>query len=168
MYVGSSLYGGWAFAYLGKFFQAVLQQFSDIDISLEQVMDHMNELGNSASDDAAGLISIINFMENRTDQNSKGAYQGIDISNLTPANFCRATVNAIIDDLYQFYQSACLPISSLYVSGNAIKHNNLLYDTIARRWCMSPSAIEYREEAAMGAAYLAAVNMGLLNPDIPD
>ena len=168
MYVGSSLYGGWAFAYLGKFFQAVLQQFSDIDISLEQVMDHMNEIGNTASDDAAGLISTINFMENRSDQNIKGAYQGIDINNLTPANFCRATVNAIIDDLYQFYKSACLPISSLYVSGNAIKHNNLLYETIARRWCMSPNVIEYREEAAAGAAYLAAVNMGLLNPDIPD
>ena len=47
MYVGSSFYGGWAFAYLGKFFQAVLQQFSDMDISLEQVMDHMNEIGDS-------------------------------------------------------------------------------------------------------------------------
>ena len=168
MYVGSSLYGGWAFAYLGKFFQAVLQQFSGIDRSLEQVMDHMNEIGNTASDDAAGLISTINSMENRSDQNIKGAYQGIDINNLTPANFCRATVNAIIDDLYQFYKSACLPISSLYVSGNAIKHNNLLYETIARRWCMSPSAIEYREEAAVGAAYLAAVNMGLLKSDILD
>ena len=168
MHVGSSLYGGWAFAYLGEFFQAVLQQFSNLDISLEQVMDHMNEIGNSASDDAAGLMSVMDFMENRTHKNIKGAYQGIDTSNLTPANFCRATVNAIIDDLYQFYKSANLPISALYVAGNAIKHNTLLYDTIARKWHMSPSVSEYREEAAAGAAYLAAVNMGLLKPDILD
>lgn len=168
MYVGSSLYGGWAFAYLGKFFQAVLQQFSNVDISLEQVMDHMNEIGNSASDDAAGLMSVMDFMENRTDKNIKGAYQGIDTSNLTPANFCRATVNAIVDDLYQYYKSVNLPIFALYVAGNAIKHNNLLYDTIVRKWCMSPSVSEYREEAAVGAAYLAAANMGLLKSDILD
>ena len=167
MYVGSSLYGGWAFAYLGKFFQAILHQFSDIDMSLEQVMDQMSEIGKTASDDAAGVMSILDYMES-TAQNIKGAYQGIDTNNLTPANFCRATVNAIIDDLYQYYTLANLPISSLYVSGNAIQHNNLLYDTIARKWCMSPSVSEYREEAAVGAAYLAAVNMGLLKSDILD
>ena len=168
LYVGSSLYGGWAFAYLGKFFQAVLQQFSDIDISIEQIIKQMSEIGKTARDDAAGVMSIMDFMDNGTDQNIKGAYQGIDTSNLTPANFCRATVNAIIDDLYQCYKLASLPISSLYVSGNAIQHNNLLYDTIARKWCMSPSVSECREEAAVGAAYLAAVNMGLLKSDILD
>ena len=168
MYVGSSLYGGWAFAYLGKFFQAVLQQFSDVDISLEQVMDYMNEIGNTASDDAAGLISVMDFMENRTGQKIKGAYQGIDTGNLRPANFCRATVNAIVDELYEFYQLVSVPLSSLYVSGNAIHRNNLLHDTVVRKWRMSPKVSEYREEAAAGAAYLAAVNMGLLNPDIPD
>ena len=168
MHVGSSLYGGWAFAYLGKFFQAVLQQFIDIDISLEQVMDHMNEIGNTTSDDAAGLMSILDFMDNRTVENIKGTYQGIDTSNLTPANFCRATVNAIINELYEFYEVAGLPIYSLYVSGNAIQHNNLLYDTIARKWGMSPSVSEYREAAAGGAAYLAAMNIGLLKSDILD
>ena len=168
MYVGSSLYGGWSFAYLGKFFQAVLQQFSDIDISLEQVMDHMNEIGDTASDDAAGLMSNIDFMENRTNQNIKGLYQGIDTSNLTPANFCRATVNAIIDELYEFYKLAGLPISALYVAGNAIKHNTLLYDTIARKWRMSTNVSEHREDAALGVAYLAAVNMGLMKLDSLD
>ena len=162
MYVGSSLYGGWAFAYLGKFFQAVLQQFSDMDISLEQVMDHMNEIGDAASDDAAGLMSNIDFMENRTNENIKGSYQGIDTSNLTPANFCRATVNAIIDELYEFYELAGLPISALYVAGNAIKHNTLLHDTIARKWRMTTNVSEHREDAALGVAYLAAVNLGLM------
>ena len=167
IYVGSSLYGGWAFAYLGRFFQAVLRQFSDTDLSIEQIIKQMSEIGKTARDDAAGVMSILDFME-RTDQNIKGAYQGIDTSNLTPANFCRATVNAIIDDLYQFYKSANLPISALYVAGNAIKHNTLLYDTIARKWRMSPNASEHREDAAAGAAYLAAVNMGLLKSDILD
>lgn len=168
MYVGSSLYGGWAFAYLGRFFQAVLQQFSDIDISLEQVMDRMNEIGDTASDDAAGLMSNIDFMENRTNENIKGSYQGIDTSNLTPANFCRATVNAIIDELYEFYELAGLPISALYVAGNAIKHNTLLHDTIARKWRMSTNVSEHREDAALGAAYLAAMNLGLIKSDSLD
>ena len=168
MYVGSSLNGGWAIASLGKFFQAVLQQFSDIDISLEQVMDHMNEIGDTASDDAAGLMSVIDFMENRTNHIIKDSYQGIDKDNLTPANFCRATVNAITNDLYEFYKLAGMPISALYVSGNAIQHNSLLYDTIARKWHMSLNVSEHREEAALGAAYLAAVNMGLMKIYILD
>ena len=168
IYVGSSLYGGWAFAYLGRFFQAVLHQFSGADVSLEQVMDYMNRVGETADDDAAGLLSVMDFMENREGRNMKGAYQGIDTGNLTPANLCRATVNAIVDELYGFYELSGMPISSLYVSGNAIHHNHLLHDTIARKWALSPSVSEYREEAAVGAAYLAAVNTGLLKPDTPE
>ena len=158
--VGSSLCGGWAYANLAKFFQSVVTQLTGTGISLEGVLNRMNVLAQNAAPDTDGLTYNLVHVKD----NYKTAYEGINTRNFTPGNLSRATVDGIIRELYYFYELAGYPeISRLFIGGNAVKFNSLFSETIVSMWKMTPVLTGLDEEAAAGAAYLAAVNMSMMS-----
>lgn len=164
--VGSSPCGGWSYARLAEFFQSVVRQLTGMDTDLDSVLNQMNILAQNAARDTGGLTYSPVFSK----ENHSAAYQGINMGNLTPGNFSRATVNGIINELYNFYELAgCPELSRLFITGNAVKYNPLLTEIIAARWNVKPVLNELEEEAAIGVARLAAVNMSLMsNGFLPD
>ena len=163
--VGSSLCGGWSYAYLAEFFRQTVQSFGQKEVELPDLFDVMNKIGATATEDAEGLVVDPRFLGSRTDQHISGSVQSIDTQNLTPRNLVRATVNGMVDELYQYYQTASLPATSLHATGNAVRRNPLLGETIADRWGIAPLVSNEKEEAAIGAACLTSVNLGLSSLD---
>ena len=160
---GAGLCGGWSYEYLARFFQSVVGEFAGIHISLNQVYKIMNVAGDSQSLGANGLAVDPLFLGSRTDDRTSGSILGIDSENLRPSNLILATVNGMVDELFG-YLPRCEPnTSKLFLIGNAARQIPLLREVVRNRWGTFPNTIECKEEAALGAAYMAAVNLGLMD-----
>ena len=160
---GAGLCGGWSFEYLARFFQSVIKDFSGTRIPLNQIYQTMYQAGDSVSQDANGLTVDPQFLGSRTDNHATGSVHGIDSENLRPANLIRATANGIVDELFGYYSQAGAHATRIFITGNAARHTLLLREVVQDRWGARPHAVEFEEEAALGAAYLAAANLGLID-----
>ncbi len=162
MRVGSALCGGWAYSYLAGFFRETVKQFAGIEINFNDLLNRMNELGMLSSADAGGIAADTRFLKMGPDVGSEGGFSNIDSSNLIPGNLCRATANGIVEELYQLYLRFEQDASSLYIAGNGVRYNAMLRAEIAVKWGLDPVVSAATEEAALGAAYLAAMNLGYI------
>ena len=62
--VGASLCGGWSYAYLRRFFQAVVQQIGGLRINDDEVYRRMNELAATSLPLVGGAASrLLDFRE---------------------------------------------------------------------------------------------------------
>ena len=161
---GTSLCGGWAYQYLGEFFRSVIQECTDVQVDQDCIYDAMNRMGARAPKNANGLVVDPLFLGSRHVSHVMGSICGIDEANLCASNLVRATANGIIDELYRYYKRMQLPAKRVYATGNAIRRNPLLSQAIRERWQLEPIVGAPREVAAYGAASLAGIRLGLVNP----
>ena len=160
--VGASLCGGWAYAYLRRFFQAVVRDFTDSEIEDAEAYRRMNVLASRALPGAAGLAADTRFSGTRDQPTRRGGLHGIDARNLTPPNLCRAVVEGMVRELADTYANARAPaISRILISGNAARRNPLVREVVEAAFGLPCSVAEIEEEAALGAARAAAVGLGL-------
>lgn len=160
---GTGLCGGWSYEYLARFFQSVIEAFADIEMPLNAIYRTMNEAGRTEAKDADGLTVEPLFLGSRTDSRATGSIRGIGESNLRPSSLVRATANGIVDELFDCFPRAEAHARQLFVTGNAARRIPMLREAVRDRWGTNPRVIEHDQEAALGAAYLAAVNLDLMD-----
>jgi sugar (pentulose or hexulose) kinase len=152
--VGASLCGGWSYAYLRQFFQAILREIGGIELPDEMVYARMNDLAEQA--ESEGLVFDTRFNGSRLEPGLRGSLSGIDSHNLTPAALSRSLVAGMLQELFDLAQAAGLQdVRRVVAAGNAVRKNPLLPQLIARRFGLPCEISEHREEAALGAARAA-------------
>ena len=159
---GTGLCGGWSYEYLARFFQSVIESFAGAHISLTDIYEAMNEAGGAEAQDANGLTVDPRFLGSRTDHRATGSIHGIDAGNLQPSSLIRATANGIVDELFDYFSRTKAHAGQLFVTGNAARMIPMLRQAVRDRWGKQPVAIQYDQEAALGAAYLAAIHLDLM------
>ena len=160
---GTGLCGGWSYEYLARFFQSVIKAFAGTQIALADIYETMNAMGGTQALDANGLTVDPRFLGSRTDHPANGTIYGIDASNLQPSILIRATANGIVDELFGYYSRAGAYAGHLFITGNAARQVPMLHEAVRHRWGKHPVAIQCDQEAALGAAYLAAANLDLID-----
>lgn len=165
--VGSSLCGGWAYTYIAELFQSLALALTGESMDLQAVYRRMNTLAAGASHDCDGLEMETAFLGLRHDPTRKGSLYDIDAHNLTPANICRSAVRGIVKELFDAYKAMNIESTSIYLAGNAVRNIPIMVDEIEALWSQRPREIGGHEEAALGAAYIAALISGLIDPRDP-
>ena len=160
--LGAALCGGWAYAYLRRFFGETVRELAGIEIDDQAAYQRMNALAASADPAAGGLVVDTRFCGTRRDKSVKGSISGITTTNLTPSNLCLAFLEGIVRDLHSMYVASASPSATrLIAGGNAVRRNPVLRSVIARLFALECSISSEPEEAVRGAAYAAAVGTGL-------
>lgn len=159
--VGASLCGGRAYQVLERFFAAVGRELFGSD-SAEALYEAMNRLAAQANEDCGGLTASTRFAGTRLDPAARGELHDIDIANLTPGNLTRAVIAGMVEELAEFYalaQHAGAHPTHLAASGNAVRRNPLVRQTIERRFNLPLHLPSFQEEAAVGAALVGGMVM---------
>jgi sugar (pentulose or hexulose) kinase len=165
--VGAALYGGTSYAMLRDFYRQVLAWAATPDkTGDEAVYEAMNALAAAALPGADGVRCVPTFAGTRADPAARGAFNGLSPQNFTPGHLVRALLEGMAEGFRGFYaqmQPYMGEKGALVGSGNALRRNVLFSRILAERLALPMHIPVHREEAAMGAALLAAVGTGALS-----
>ena len=160
---GTGVSGGWSYEYLARFFQSVIESFRGAHMPMNHIYRTMNEAGGSEAQDADGLTVDPSFLGSRSDNRATGSILRIDEGNLRPSSLIRATANGIVDELFGYFAQVDAHPQRLFMTGNASRRIPMLREAVRDRWGKDPVVINHEQDAALGAAYLAAVNLDLID-----
>jgi len=165
--VSAGLCGGRTYALLERFFRQV-GDMTGKGGPTSTLFGTMNALAGTVPSGAEGLRCEPIFTGTRQNPELRGAFSGISAENFTPAHITRALLEgmaAIFRHGYLEIQSALgHPRRQLVGAGNGLRENPVLAGIVGDEFGMPLAVPRHREEAAFGAALLAAVGLGVL-PD---
>lgn len=162
--VGASLCGGWAYTYLQKFIQATVKKFGTVEVSDEEIYNRMNEIATETEEGASGITVDTRFSGTRLEPNLRGSISGIGVDNLTIANLTRGFIEGMVRELADIASAAGVKdFTRIIASGNAVRRNPLVPDVIESIFGLPCYISINREVAALGAAYSAAIGLGLVS-----
>jgi sugar (pentulose or hexulose) kinase len=166
--VHAGLCGGRSYALLERFFRAVGEQVLQVGAG-ESVYDVMNRLVASVPIGAEGLRCTPLFTGTREDPQLRGSWSGVSPENFTPAHMTRALLEGIADELASSHglirRAAKKAYGQLIGAGNGLRENSVFGGIVADKFAMPMVFPRHREEAAIGAALVAAVGAELV-PDL--
>lgn len=153
------LAGGWSYQVLEQFFRdvgrAVFQQSG-----ADALYDQLNHLAASVPSGADGLRCDPSFAGTRLDPSIRGAITGLSPHNFTARHLARAVLEGMARSLREGYaviqKVTGRSQSKLVAAGNGLRENRLLSEIVAGAFELPISFSDYREEAAVGAALVAA------------
>lgn len=162
-YVG--LAGGWSYRLFESFVRAVVTDVFG-RAPQEHTYEALNRLAASVPAGALGLRCDPAFAGTRANPDARGAFYGITPQNFKPAHFARALLEGMARAMAEGYQTLRAPQNRrrhqrLVAAGNGLRENALLAELVARELAMPMAFTVHREEAAFGAAILAAWGAGL-------
>jgi len=164
--VGADTCGGGSYALLHRFFLEVGRLFFGAKGN-ENLYDKMTLHAAKIPSGAEGLRCDPFFAGSRLDPNRRAAWLGMNESNFTPGHMARALLEGIADHFKKLYgdmlQSGVSRRTCLVGSGNGIRENALLAEIFSATFNMPIKIPVNREEAAFGAALLAAIGCGELD-----
>jgi sugar (pentulose or hexulose) kinase len=164
--VGASLCGGWSYACLHKFIQATVREFAAAELSDEEVYKRMNTIAAETPKGASGISVNTRFSGTRHDPNLRGSISGIGMENFTVANLARGFVEGMVAELADMASAASIKdFTRIIASGNAVRNNPVVSEVIESIFGLPCHISTNREEAALGAAYTAAIGLGLVSKD---
>ena len=164
--VGASLCGGWAYTCLQKFIQTTVKEFAGTELSDEEIYSRMNSIAAETPEGASGISVDTRFSGTRHDPNRRGSISGIGVENFNPANLTRAFVEGMVRELTDMVSTAGIKdFTRIIASGNAVRKNALTSEVIESIFGLPCYISSGREEAALGAAYAAAIGLGLISKD---
>jgi sugar (pentulose or hexulose) kinase len=162
------LCGGRTYAVLERFFRQVGEQLLGLR-SNETVFDTMNLLAASIPADAGGLRCDPYFTGTRHRPELRASWTGVSPENFTPAHLTRALLEGMARAFREGYDVIAGLTASrksvLIGAGNGIRENPVLAQIIANEFGLPLRCPRHREEAAFGAALIAALGAGLI-PDL--
>lgn len=166
--VSAGLCGGRTYALLERFFRTVGRQCFDAPPDAP-LYARLNELAASAPPGADGLRCLPLFTGTRADPSLRASWTRIDADNFTPAHLARSLLEGMARVFHDGFEAirgaargprdAC---DRLVGAGNGLRENAVLADCVARQFGLPLLLPRHREEAAFGAALLAAVGAGAL------
>jgi sedoheptulokinase len=156
----AALCGGWAYAYLNRFFREVIEQVGGVRMEPAAVYDVMERL--AADLDSGGLRADTRFAGVRNGSPPSGAITGILTDNFTPGHLVRAFAMGIADELAEASAFARMDrVEALRVVGNGARRNPPLLRALETRFGFPCRMAEIAEEAAYGAVRAAFVRSTL-------
>lgn len=160
--IGGGLFGGRSYAYLLNFFQQAGKQLFD-GATADDLYTRMTELAATVTPGSDGLVCAPFFTGSRVDPNLRASFAGLSPDNFTPAHFARALLEGMAEGFYRFGEQMAPvigPRSPLVGAGNGVRRNRLLAGILAERFAAPIHIPALAEEAALGAAIVAAVGQG--------
>jgi sugar (pentulose or hexulose) kinase len=163
--VSAGLCGGRTYALLERFFRQVVQMTAD-NLPVFTLYDAMNRLADVVPRGADGLRCEPLFSGTRQNPQLRGAFSGISTENFTPAHVTRAMLEAMANKFQRGRREieAVLgkPRRRLVGAGNGLRENPVLARIVSEEFGMPLAVPAHREEAAFGAALLAAGGLGII------
>lgn len=150
--LGSPLCGGYSYELLKNFFNSVTG--GKVDISYET----MNAWALQAQDENLPK-TVTTFKGTRANPLLRASVAGLDVNNFNAQSLTRSLLKGISDELLGLYVKITESDGKrrrLIASGNGIRRNKVLREIISRDFGMPLLIPENTEEAAFGAAVIAA------------
>lgn len=156
--VGAALCGGRAYAMLEQFYRSL----SGKDDMYAEMEKHARAFLSKYGAKAAWEITTT-FSGTRTDPARTGRIEGITGNNFCPGAMTLGMIRGIVNELVSMYREieeiSGQKAEILIGSGNGIRRNALLRETAEELFGMPMTVSEQEEEAAAGAALMAAKNI---------
>jgi len=160
--IGGGLFGGRSYAYLLNFFRQTGQQLFS-GATDDDLYERMTELAGAVAPGSDGLVCAPFFTGSRIDPSLRASFTGLSPDNFTPGHFARALLEGMAEGFYRFGEQMAPVIgerSPLVGAGNGVRRNRLLAGILAERFGAPLHIPALAEEAAVGAAIIAAVGQG--------
>lgn len=160
--VGAGSFGGRSYGYLRTFFRQVGVAFFG-GRGDEEMYDDMTRLAAAVPPGSEGLRCSPVFTGTRVDPATRGSFTGVGPHNLTPGHLARALLEGMATGFLGLHRQMFPLIGErthMVGAGNGLRHNHLLAEILAATFEMPLYVTAQEEEAATGAALLAAVACG--------
>ncbi len=157
--VGSSLCGGRAYAVLKDFLSLVLKELGGIEA--ENLYKKMDEL---ALSDSPSLEVSTKFSGTRSNPQDRGYIKGVGVDNFTPAALIKGTVDGIVRELFELYDSIKnedKKPSVIIGSGNGIRRSEPTKKALTKLFELPLMMPAHSEEAAFGAMLFSLAAAGI-------
>ncbi|NOY76059.1 MAG: hypothetical protein GXP32_09775 [Kiritimatiellaeota bacterium] len=154
--VAAPLCGGAAFAWLVDWFKEWCAAFGIEPPEDSRLYETFIRLGLDAAGSSIPDISP-SFLGERSDPDSRGVVSNIDLDNFTPGGVARGLAFGLARNLKNMLPSSLLDgRGRIVASGNALRRNKLLAEAVGEVFGKPLEFSASSEEAACGAAILAA------------
>lgn len=164
----AGLCGGRSYALLERFYRQVGEQLCGAHPE-QPLYAAMNRLAESAPRGAGGLTCEPFFTGSRHDPELRASWTGVSAENFTPAHLTRALVEGMARAFRAGYDAigrlGGAGKKQLVGAGNGLRESGVLARCIGDELGLPLRLPRHREEAAYGAALLAAAGAGLV-PDL--
>jgi sedoheptulokinase len=158
--VGMSLCGGRSYAILKDFFRAILREFAGQNPGDDQLYEVMNRLASAEPGTVAAVDT--RFAGTRMDPSIRGSIVDIGIGDLSPAALSRGVALGMVRELTSQIPGEMLRgLDRVLAGGNAVRSNPAVQRLIAEELGLPCELAAEKEEAATGAALVAAAAMGM-------
>lgn len=158
--VGAALCGGYAYALLERFFRETAGAVSgNAPASAYEALAGL--LGEGPEPEDLPVFTPL-FLGTRQDPSAAASLTGLTAGNFTPRHLAWALVEGVAEELaalYRSWRSAGGNAGRLIGSGNGLRKNPFLLKAVEKRFGLPVILSPVREEAACGAAFLAAKGM---------
>jgi sugar (pentulose or hexulose) kinase len=159
--VSAGLSGGAAYAVLERFFRQAGADLFHVDAG-DSLYVHLNRLAEGAPLGAGGIICEPFFSGTRAHPEWRASWSGISVENFTPACVTRALLEGMARAFRTGYERMGKGATRLVGAGNGLRENPLLARIVSDAFRLPLSFPRHRDEAACGAALVAAAGLGLV------
>lgn len=153
------LAGGWSYQVLEQFFRTVGQSVFGLETPAP-LYETLTRLAATIPEGSDGLACDPVFAGTRWDPARRGQFTGVSPQNFTAAHFVRAVLEGMGRSLHEgaltIEQITHRRPTVLVAAGNGLRENPLLADIVSNAFGLPLTASRHREEAACGAARIAA------------
>lgn len=162
---GSSLCGGSAYAILEKFFRSYMKAAGFGD---SPQFDTMEAIISDTDNNSAGeKIKVSTLFEGTRDRpEERGRIENIRAGNFTPYHLIYGFMEGVIRELYDMYQimteESGIRSCEAVISGNGVKKSRVMQSIVREYFKLPVKKSRSDEDAAAGAALIAAVYTGKL------
>ena len=161
---GVGVVGGRTFRTLRDFFNSASRAIAGYELDPEVLYEKLIELASKVPAGAEGVVIDPLFTGSRSNPLAKAAVRELTPGTFTPGHMARALFEAMAAQLADSYREAANlgagTRSILVGSGNGLKLNAVLRESLEAELGMSLQLGRHNEEAAIGAALCAAVTDG--------
>ncbi len=158
--VRASLRAGGAYQILARFFRRAAEAFTGSPVGEDETFAALNALAENAPSGAEGLRADTRFAGTWTDPDVRAAFSGIGEENFTPANVARSALEGVARELAEAGELSGLPeMKKIVAAGNAVRMIPPMLSILEEQFGIPCEPAPHAEEAALGAALCASVQM---------
>ena len=161
---GGGVVGGRSFRVLRDFFAQASGEIAGVTCDPERVYEQLVTLAAAVPAGAEGVRVDPQFTGSRTAPQARAAFRALTPGTFSAGHMARALFEAMAEPLADAYRTAVAlgagARTQLVGSGNAIKLNPVLRESLEREFGLALALGAHDEEAAIGAALCAAVADG--------